>query len=324
VSVVQLKIAKPSTEAEKTTQTTLDTWSITAEQARSWKLPPFQRPLKVNAKVVQLSAQIALDGGVIPGVFCIGLLDGERWLVDGQHRREAFLLSECEVGYVDVRVVHFKSLSEMAEEFVNLNSRLVAMKADDIIRGLESSYEGIAKLRRACPFVGYDNIRRGPSAPVVSMSTVMRYWMGSAHDQPHAKSISAAQLAVDFSDEDVKSVSAFLNCCFTAWRKDEANHKLWGSLNLMVCAWLYRRLVMSAYGAKTKQLTPEQFTKCLMSLSADETYTSWLVGRQTSLRDIPACYSRVKQLFADRLKDDTGERRTLPQPGWATSSQGRK
>ena len=182
---------------------------------------------------------------------------------------------------------------------------------------------GRAKLRKACPFVGYDSIRRGPSSPVVSMSTVMRYWMGSAHEQPHGVSVSAAQLAVEFPEADCKTVIAFLGCCFAAWGKDPTNHKLWGSLNLMICAWLYRRLVVTAYSAKTKRIDAAQFTKCLMSLSADEMYVSWLVGRNAAPRDIPSCYSRVKQLFAARLEADTGNRHLLPQPQWATSSQGR-
>jgi hypothetical protein len=319
--MTQIRIVRPTTDAQKTTETTLDTWEITPDVAKSWKLPPFQRPLRVNAKVIALAGQIALDGGVIPGVFCIGSLGGERYLVDGQHRREAFLMSDCLTGYIDVRVAHFKTMGEMAEEFVNLNSRLVNMRPDDIIRGLESSYEPIAKLRKACPFVGYDMIRRSDKAPVVSMSTVLRTWMGSAHDVPHTSGTSAAQLATEFTTEDSTHLMDFLGCAIAAWGKDAAYHRLWSSLNLTVCMWLYRRLVMSAYSVKTQRLTKEQFTRCLMSLSAAEVYVDWLLGRNLNTRDLSPAYQRIKGLFASRLEVDTERKHLLPSPPWQTGGK---
>lgn len=326
--MAHLRIAKPATEAQKTTQTTLDTWMITAEEARSWKLPPFQRPLRVNAKVQELAGQIAIDGGVIPGVFCIGLLGGERYLVDGQHRREAFLMAadmakektkEELTGFLDVRVVHFSTMAEMAEEFVNLNSRLVTMKPDDIIRGLEASYPTISEVRKACPFVGYDQIRRNERSPVVSMSTVLRVWVGSARDVPHSSGTTAAQLATALSDDESKHLIDFLDCCHKAWGKDAAYYKLWTSLNLIICAWLYRRIVMSAYSAKTQRIDKAQFTKCLMHLSTADLYVSWLVGRNLNTRDLGPGYKRVKGLFGTRLEQDTGRKHYLPQPSWASS-----
>ena len=41
-----IKILKPATEAEKATQTTLDTIELTPKIFATWKLPPFQRPLR--------------------------------------------------------------------------------------------------------------------------------------------------------------------------------------------------------------------------------------------------------------------------------------
>ena len=74
----ELRIVKPSTEAEKSTQTTLDTWEITPNQARSWRMPPFQRPLRINEKVQVLAKTIRIEDGVIPGVFTLGLHEKER------------------------------------------------------------------------------------------------------------------------------------------------------------------------------------------------------------------------------------------------------
>ena len=327
MSTSYLKITKPITDAQKITQTTLDCWSVTVADARSWKLPPFQRPLNVNAKVQQLAGRIVLDGGVIPGVFCIGLLDGDRYLVDGQHRREAFFMAAeiakakddpPLVGYVDVRIVHFETMAEMSEEFVNLNSRLVNMRSDDIVRGMEAGCSQVLAIRKSCPFVGYDQIRRGERSPIISMSLVLRMWMGSAHDVPHTTGTSAAQLANELSEDDSGRVIDFLGCCYGAWGRDQAYQKLWGALNLALCAWLYRRIVLSAYSAKTQQIDDQQFTRCLMSLSAASPYIDYLVGRNMGARDIGPAYQRMKILFVARLEQDTGRKHYLPQPPWAS------
>jgi len=320
-----MKIAKPSTEAQKATRTTLDCRAISPADAKAWKLPPFQRGLTINSKVEALAGQIALDDGVIPGVFCIGILNGDHYLVDGQHRRAAFLMAadlvkekgKAElVGYVDVRVVHFSSMAEMAEEFVNLNSRLVNMKADDIVRGLEESCAPVAALREACPFVGYGHIRRGDRSPIISMATVLRTWMGSAHESPHTTGVSAAQLAEEFSDEESKIAVRFFTCAWNAWGRHDQYAKLWSGMNLLLCAWLYRRIVLSAFSTKTQQIDDAQFTNCLMHLSTAEIYVQWLVGR--GKRDMGVAYQKIKGLFATRLEHDTGKRHYLPQPPWAS------
>lgn len=322
-----LKIVKPTTEAERQTRTTMDCWSFSVESAREWKLPPFQRGLRVGSKVQDVAQQIAASGGVLPGVICIGVLEGERFLVDGQHRREAFFMA-CEIvrakglpdltGFADVRIAHFSSMAEMADEFARLNSHLVAMRPDDMLRALESSCAEMAKVRRGCPFIGYDQIRRGDRSPVVSMSAALRTWVGSRHDVPHSSGTSAAEMARELSEEESSGMVRFFSCGHQAWGGDRAYHKMWSSLNLIVCAWIYRRIVLSAYSQKTEQIGDREFAACLMQLSADSTYGQWLVGRHLSSRDLGPAYLRVKNLFAIRLEHDSGRRHYLPQPAWAS------
>lgn len=317
---MQLKIVKPSTEAERTTQTTLDTIEVTPDLVRSWKLPPFQRPLRVNEKVVALSQQVKRDDGVIPGIFTIGVLNKDRWLIDGQHRREAFLMSECVVGYVDVRVCHFGSMAEMGEEFVNLNSRIVQMRPDDILRGLEDTYAPLSKIRRRCAFVGYDHIRRGDKAPVLSMSALLRCWNGSIGEVPKSGGVSATQLATMLTADDADTCSDFLEIAFKAWGRDAAYSRLWSNLNLTICMWLYRRLVLAPQTStsRVRRLTREQFMKCMMSLSAAGDYVDWLLGRNSTSRDNSPAYMRIKAVFAKRLEVDTGGKWLLPQPAWSS------
>lgn len=312
------KIIKPSTEAQKTTRTTLDTIEVTPTLVKSWKLPPFQRPLRINEKMTMLAEKIKNDEGVIPGVLTIGILGGERYIVDGQHRREAFLLSESIVGYCDVRILHFADMAEMGDEFVSLNSQIVKMRPDDILRGLEQSYEPLQKLRKRCSFVGYDQVRRGTHGPILSMSATLRCWSASAAEAPTASGSSAAQMARTLSDDEVSHLIHFLNAAVAAWGRDQENYRLWGNLNMSLCMWLYRRLVITPYSAKTQKITIEMFTKCLMSLSAASVYVDWLVGRNLAARDLAPAFGRIKGVFGGRLETETGKKQFLPQPGWAT------
>lgn len=316
---MHLKIAKPSTEAERTTQTTLDTIEITPDLVRSWKLPPFQRPLRTNDKLVSLSQEIARNDGIVPGVLTLGVLDKQRWLIDGQHRREAFLLSDCLTGYVDVRICHFSSMAEMGEEFVNLNSRIVQMRPDDILRGLEESYPALLRIKKACPFVGYDQIRRSDKGPVLSMSALLRCWYGSVPDVPAGGGTSALRLATTLTNDDADQCSAFLNDAFRAWGRDQAYFRLWGNLNLTLCMWLHRRLVIAsqAPGSRVQRLSRDQFTKCMMSLSASD-YVDWLLGRNSQTRDNSPAYMRIKAVFAKRLEADLGHKVALPSPAWSS------
>lgn len=315
----KLVVVKPTSTAQKATRTTVDTVLISKDIVSSWKNPPFQRPLRVNDKVRALAETIKADGGVLPGVVTLGVMGGAKYLLDGQHRREAFLLSGCDEGYTDVRTHFFDDMGQMGEEFVALNSQLVRLRPDDILRGLEGSFEPLRLIRAKCRFVGYDMIRRNENAPILSMSLVLRVWRGSASEvpAPHGVATTAANLAKTITEDDADQMIAFLLCCHEAWGRELENARLWGSLNLILCAWLYRRTVITQWSAKTPKLTRELFRKCLMSLSADAHYTDWLVGRHLGERDRSPAYDRLKAVFAARLALEMGQKPKLPAPAWA-------
>lgn len=322
-----LKIVKPSTEAEKATHTVLDTIEVTPNKVRAWKLPPFQRPLRVNDRVSKLVTDIRKTL-VVPGTVVLGVLDGDTYLVDGQHRREAFLLAEVPVGYADVRIIHAKSMAELANEFKALNSRLVNMRPDDFLKAMEPSSTVLQKIRKRCPFVGYDSIRRSEKAPIMSMSAVIRAWDASAKESP-ARSTGggAVDLVEGVSIEEADNLIAFLELAFGAWGRDMAYGRLWSALNLQLCMWLYRRVVLGyglTAGTRSVRLDPQTFGKCLMALSADGDYLDWLVGRQASERDRAPAYNRIKKIFADRIELDTGKKPLIVQPPWATHLSSRK
>lgn len=321
-NVVSIKGAKLPPKAE---QSRMDTLIITPEMVSMWKVPPFQRPLRINEKVRSVVEQVK-STECIEGVLTLGILrtDPSFYIVDGQHRVEAFKLSEMKEAIADVRICKFATLADMAEEFVRLNSSLVKMRPDDLLRGLEDSTPALKAIRKSCEFVGYDNIRRGTSGPIVGMSALIRCWSAASYETPAPSGgQSAASLAQSLDQASVQNLIAFLATAHSAWGRDPEYFRLWGNLNLTLCMWLWNRLVIDRDRFGNKRYTvlniPE-FKKCLMSLSAESDYLAWLVGRNVSDRDRSPCYTRLKGIFVRRLNEDIkrDKKPSLPSPAWAS------
>jgi hypothetical protein len=318
-SAAALSIVKPKTAIEKRTRTTVDTIMLTPERIAKWKLPSGQRPLKENAKVKALVETIKQDSGVVPGIISLGVLDGSYWIIDGQHRLHAFLLSGLKEGYADARFLHAEGMADINREFVELNSKLVTMRPDDFLRGLEGSIPALSEIRRACPFVGYDQIRRGTFGPVVSMSAALRNWRGSGMDTPTSTTagMSAVDLAESLHEEETRGLIDFLTLAHKAFGREPQYARLWTALNMVLCMWMFRKLVLTQYSPKTPRLTKDLFLKCLMSVSADSAYQDWLLGRHMGERDRSPAYSRLKAIFVKRIEVELGRRVQLPQPDWS-------
>jgi hypothetical protein len=303
----------------------LDTIIVTPELVQTWKRPPFQRPVKENQKVIDASEEMKQNGGVWSGVVSLGILGRDTYLIDGQHRRHAFILSGLKEGITDVRIHTFNDMAEMGEEFVRLNSQMVRLNPDDILRGLEESIDAVRILREKCPFVGYDSVRRGGMMPMVSMSVVLRCWSGSSSEVPQ-NNASAATAAAMLDDESVTNLAAFLDMSLTAFGRDPEYYRLWGALNLSLCMWLYRRIVLgwqASTQSRVVRLKPDEFKRCLMALSANRDYVDWLVGRNTGERDRSPCYDRIKKIMAKRVEQERGVKVSFPQPSWSHTRSGK-
>lgn len=311
-----LKLVK----AERQTQTNTDTIVVTKKTLSEWKIPPFQRDCRVNAKVLALAEELKFNGGVFPGILTIGILKGTRFIVDGQHRCKAFEISELEEAYTDVRFRMYESMADMAEDFVRLNSVLVRMRPDDILRGLEGTSEALQMIRKACPFVGYDQLRRSSASPVVSMSALMRCWFGGGRDVPASVGVAAPEIAKVATVDDAERVIEFLNIVMKAWGRDPEYAKLWGALNMTMCMWVYRKVVLAPWSPNVQKFTKEQFAKGMGALAASGDYIEWLHGRVMSERDRSPAYRRLKSIIVKRLESESSGRKVrFPQPAWVSN-----
>jgi hypothetical protein len=319
-NVIPIKSAR---EAPRSRQSKMETVYVTTEMVQSWRVPPFQRPLRINEKVRLCAEQIRQDG-VIEGVLTLGRHKDTAalYIVDGQHRIEAFKLSGISEVLADIRVVNFETMADMADQFVLLQSSLVRMRPDDMLRGLEPSCPALALIRKSCEFVGYDNIRRTSTSPIVGMSMLLRCWICSAGETPTGAKggCSVAQMAQEIDPGEVSNLIAFLATAHSAWGRDAEYARLWGGLNLTVCMWLWRRLVMERDRGIRRYviLNAMQFKQCLMALSASGNYLDWLIGRTLNDRDRSPCYGRIKSIFVKRLASDNSDKKPImPAPPWA-------
>lgn len=310
-----LKLVK----AERQTQTNTDTIVITKRTLTEWKIPPFQRDCRVNAKVLALAEELKHNGGVFPGILTIGVLKGQRFIVDGQHRCKSFEISELDEAYSDVRFRIYETMTDMAEDFVRLNSVLVRMRPDDILRGLEGTNEALQLIRKACPFVGYDQLRRTSTAPIVSMSALMRCWFGAGRDIPSTVGMPSTDIAKAVTADDAERLVEFLSIAIKVWGRDAEYGRLWGGLNMTLCMWIYRKVVIAPWNANTR-FTKDQFAKCMQTLGTSSDYLEWLVGRMMSERDRSPAFRRVKALFVKRLETEAGGKKVrFPQPSWVSN-----
>ena len=314
---------KGAKTAPKVHSSTMDTLLLSVDQVNKWQVPPFQRPVRVNTKVMALAEEMKQTQTIV-GMITLGHLakDNADYIVDGQHRIEAFRISGLGEVISDVRVIDFDTMADMADEFVNLNTALVRMRPDDLLRGVTPSLPHVQHLMESCPFIGFDNVRRrDASGPVVSLSAVLRCWHTSEGDTPSSTArYGIAQIAAQLDGDSAGKLTGFLELALHAWGRDPEYYRLWGNINLALCMWLYRRTVLvrdqRKGTARSTVLTREEFRKCLMALSANSNYVDWLQGRLLNDRDRSPCLTRMKAIFMRRMLDERGEKIKLPQPAW--------
>jgi hypothetical protein len=317
-----MAFAKPKTDSAPVIafeKTQMETKLLSLEEMDSWVLPPFQRDEVQTKKVIEFAELLKQNGGMISGVIHLGLLRGSTsplYLVDGQQRRSACHLSGVDVFIADTSVKLYDSMVEMAEDFKRVNSRLVPLKPDDLLRACEVTHEPLAHLRRDCPFVGYGNIRRQERSPVLSMSAALKSWFGSGLPTPGTTG-QAIMLLDQLSDTQRQMLTVFLLMAYHAWGTDKSNSRLWSNPNITMCMYLYRKLMLEPNNRRAA-VSGEIFGKCLMGVSANSSYYEWLQGRHLTERDRSPAYKRLRSIFAERLTQEYGGGKLfrMPSPDW--------
>lgn len=305
-------------------RTRMEVILITPGIIAKWKIPDFQRELRVTSKVLEVAEEIKREEGIVPGTIILGEYQGEIWIVDGQHRIEAFKLSKLTEGLINARIVTFSSEEDMADEFAKANDSIRRMAPDDRLRALEKTQPALFFLRQRCPFIGYGIARRGSeTSPILSMSLVLRMWGHSANETPGGSSGAirgATDMGRAISMEEAERCVQFLTAVYKAWGREQRYTALWNGLNLTLCAWLWRRCVTGTATKKTTGITPTQFSRCAAALLENEDYLDYLRGRKLGDRDRSSTYLRVRQTFTAWLKEDGMGKVILPAPAWFSNS----
>jgi hypothetical protein len=311
--------AAPSRQFEKTQ---METKLLSLDEMFRWKLPPFQREERQTQKVLEFAEELKCNGGMVSGTILLGMLRGQEdtvYLVDGQQRRHGCEISTMEEFIADISLKTYDSMADMAEDFKRANGRLVPFKPDDLLRAYEVTHVHLKQLHDDCPFIGYVNIRRNDDkGAVLSMSCALRCWFGSALVTPALQN-QAVTLLDQLDESQRQCMTIFLRTAHNAWGTDRSYGRLWANLNLLMTMYLYRKLVLDPVpSARRVPLPIEMFRKCLMSVSADGSYSDWLQGRNVGERDRAPCYRRLKTIFAQRLlREYNGKIFKMPKPDWS-------
>ena len=309
------KPPKMRTNAEKDFCTTTGVEVVTPEWVKELKKHPFQRPITENKKLLEIAEKIKTTEE-IPGTIQIAVFDKNMYKLDGQHRLHAFMISGVKEALAVIIYKHFDEESKMGIEYINIQGQIVRTRPDDILRAFEESSEPLQLIRKKCSFVGYDNIRRGgKGSPILGMSVLLRCWSGSTADTPISATGSAYHTAQALSLESAENCANFLLLAEKAWGSDPEYARLWTSLNLTLCMWIYQRTIVHPKLDKLR-LKPDLFRIGISALSANSDYLDWLIGRTLSERHRAPAYGRIKTLIGKRLAAETGKRSMLPSAEW--------
>lgn len=306
----------------------MDTVLIHPEKLDQWKRPGrIQRPLKANSdNVVALAREMQLEAArdpeeaycEIPGVITLAKLDGDTYLLDGQHRLDGGFRMACgqvivhggvsvKCALARIRVITVESWTEMADEFVRVNGQLVRTKPEDALRAASMGNVQLQKIEKECPWIGYDRTGESKRTILLSMATAARTWFGSGGVVPAAGPV-VADLTKFLTTEQCDLIVDFFKATAEAGWVNPSFARLWGALNLSINMWIWRRVVLGQFqtrfhgGIKPMVLTRDQFVGCMRTLPLNADYHAWLSGRTLRDRDRVPCYSRLQDAYRPAIK----------------------
>lgn len=297
---------------------------ITHEIVEGWKKPPFQRPVAIGRNLGKLAVNLQDDEFLLTTIY-LGVLDGVTYIVDGQHRKEAFIASGLRRLVAPVTTRYYPDgtagLTRMCEDFLKINTHVKNPTANDKLRALEPTNPLIGKIREDCPFVGYSGFRRSDSSPIVSMAQAIRALVISAQEAPGSAGRSAVDHAVEMRSSEVNGLKTFLKLAYESWGRDAENKYLWSPMNLTMCLWFFRRMLRSpSSSGSLGNTTQAQFLDIFFGLMSNRRYRALLQGNKGGrLHDSntrnPVCRELMKTIKAQLKKDGT-KSPYIPKPSW--------
>ncbi|CAB4131721.1 hypothetical protein UFOVP276_99 [uncultured Caudovirales phage] len=296
------------------TDTKMDIRWVDKPEVAGWQKikPDFQRDMKpVNKKLLQVDKYIAANHAV-PGTIILGIVGDKIVIVDGRHRLSRFMLSSESKARIATRTEYADTMADLAVVYEIENSQLFSFISDDRLRSIATHSRPFAKLLRTFKDIGCNDKGK------LSATTLLKAWHLSNRGTPGPSPVLAEDVVhlLETSSEYAELLSRFLTMCFAAWGRDKEHGSMWSSVNLALCAWLWRNTVVTPSSAKIPRITDRQFMNGLMSLATDNRYSDFIKGRRLSKRDRAPVYTRIKSIVAARLADDMSKPISLPSPDW--------
>jgi hypothetical protein len=303
---------KPN-DPEELNPKVVDFITVSKKDTDKWEIPPeIQRPLKVNTKVIAVAQALPLTKK-LEGTITLGFWDGVVWILDGQHRLAAFILAQEKYGLADrvnilCHIEVFATRAAMAARFRLLQQSLLKMSPDDGLRPMAINTPSLQILTRECPFIGFGNIQRlFQTSQTLSMSVLLRCWHGSSFESPSLSNSSMSEYALSMSEAEACECASFLKLAFQVWARIPEYARLWGILNITLCMWFYRRMVLEPASGITK-LNPDQFRVWLGCLFEDplsipraqekmnwiSPYRDWLIGKAMNIETRRIAAQQIK------------------------------
>jgi hypothetical protein len=155
---------------------------------------------------------------------------------------------------------------------------------------------------------------------MISMSVVVRAWEYSNPTPPTKGGGGPGGvqgIVARMSIQDASEMVEFVQMAERAFGRDKEYRRLWGALNLTVCMWMYRRMVLDAPRSTDRSFrsTKELFGQCLTRLSASTDYLDWLHARVFTDEHRTPCYKRIKLIFGAEIGERVGKKVKLPEIG---------
>lgn len=309
---------------------------LTPDVIKSWLTPYWQRPVRFNAKGRQLTEDIKLtrklDSVMIVGVVKKRNGKFDLYLVDGHHRKAAFLRSGAPYMDIDVKFVYVDKVEELSPLYLNCQEQITKSTANDNLQGLAVTNEVLQHIKSKCEFITYEGVRLGTIAHSINMSTVVQIWYDSMLDPPKKNtltpSVSITELAKKLTVDDADHIVQFMTLCRDNFEFKKLSSGLWLHINLVLCLWLFRVLVLREVWEggevyKVKHLTPRQFGVGLLGLKNDKYYLTLMRKKLNSSVDRKEAYQSIAKLFASNLRScGVVSNPKLPRPQWAYGKKG--